>query len=372
MGAPIQALNMPRWGMTMTEGTVAGWLVQEGAAVSPDQEVVEIETTKITNVMEAGYSGTLRRIVVGNGEIVPVGTLIAVLADPSVPDEEVDAFIAQRQAESVIAGEEGGAQEPRLIDADGRPLNVLSLGKGSPVVLLHGCGGDLNNWLFNQPALAEEHAVHALDLPGHGASTLDVGAGDLDALADRIGRGLALLTDDPVHLVGHSLGGAVALKFAQARPGKVASLTLLAPAGLGEMVGENYIADFLAASRRRPITEVLGRLFADPGSVTRDMVEGVQRFKQIDGVPEALGKLSAAIFPDGRQPAGLASVLSSLAIPALVIWGGKDRILAPASHSDLPAGVRLEVIGEAGHMPHMEAATQVNRLIAAHMREAEA
>ncbi len=372
MADPIQAIRMPRWGMTMTEGTVANWLVEEGAAVASDQDMVEIETTKITNVMEAGYGGIVRRIVADPGAVVPVGALIAVLADPSVPDAEIDAFIEARKAE---AQSSGGPAAPasRIVDTGLGALNVLSLGEGDgiPVVLLHGFGGDLNNWLFNQEALAAGRAVHAFDLPGHGASTLEIGAGDLAALAAMVEAGISALGISAAHLVGHSLGGAVALKLAATQPDRVVSITLIAPAGLGDRVGENYIADFLAASRRRPVADVLSRLFASPDAVTRDMIEGVQRFKQIDGVPEALAKLAGAVFPEGRQADDLRSTLSAVHAPVLLIWGDKDRILAPADGGSLGPGVQYETIAGAGHMPHMEAAAQVNRLIAAHIASAE-
>ena len=82
------------------------------------------------------------------------------------------------------------------------------------MVLLHGFGGDLNNWLFTTPALAAEHAVYALDLPGHGGSAKDVGAGDVAALADAVERLLESQSLERVHLVGHSLGGLVAAALA--------------------------------------------------------------------------------------------------------------------------------------------------------------
>ena len=77
---------MPKWGLTMTEGKVLGWLKHEGDAVAASDELLEIETTKITNVMEAGEAGTLRRIVAPEGATLPIGGLLAVVAPKDVAD----------------------------------------------------------------------------------------------------------------------------------------------------------------------------------------------------------------------------------------------------------------------------------------------
>src|SRR5205814_969259 len=103
---------------------------------------------------------------------------------------------------------------------------------GVPILFLHGFGADLNAWMFNQPVLAEKHATYALDLPGHGGSGKAVGAGDAGVLTAAVTDFMAAAAIARAHLIGHSLGGALALRVAQAHPDRVASLTLIAPAGL--------------------------------------------------------------------------------------------------------------------------------------------
>ncbi|MBB3103589.1 2-oxo acid dehydrogenase subunit E2 [Azomonas macrocytogenes] len=92
----IQGIEVPKWGLSMEEGTLSNWLIAEGDSFKAHQEICEIETSKISNVMEAPFDGVLRRIVAKPGETLPVGGLLGVVADASVPDAEIDAFIASR------------------------------------------------------------------------------------------------------------------------------------------------------------------------------------------------------------------------------------------------------------------------------------
>ena len=372
MAEPIQAIRMPRWGMTMTEGTVAGWLVTEGAEIAPDQEVVEIETTKITNVMEAGYGGVLKRIVTQAGAVVPVGTLIAVVAEASVADADIDAFVEAHRSDAAAGGEMSGPA-PRLVDAGGKSINVLSMGEGAavPMVFIHGFGGDLNTWLFNQETLAAERPTHAVDLPAHGASAPVVGDGDIADLAAAVLATFDALDLERAHLVGHSLGGALALWLAATAPQRVQSLSLIAPAGLGPEIDGEYVKGFLSAERRRELKAVLGRLFADPARVSKDMIEGVQRFKRLDGVTDALGVVARRLFPEGRQAQDLRPLLADVVAPILVVWGADDSILPAYQAQALGETVNVAIVPDAGHMPHMEAAAAVNRLIAAHAADGE-
>ncbi|MFQ5773895.1 MAG: acetoin dehydrogenase dihydrolipoyllysine-residue acetyltransferase subunit [Kiloniellaceae bacterium] len=366
----IRPVVMPKWGLAMTEGTVVAWHAAEGAEIRAGGDLVDIETTKITNVLESPAAGLLRRHVVPEGASAPVGALLAVLAGPEVSDAAIDAYVAEfaeRFAAEAAERADGGPAEPETVEAGGVPISYVRMGDGdgAPLVLVHGFGGDLNNWLFNQPALAARHAVYALDLPGHGRSGKDVGTGEVAWFAAILAAALEAVGIARAHLVGHSLGGAIALQLALDRPDRAASLTLIAPAGLGPEINMDYVEGFIRAGRRKEMKAVLALLFADPGLISRDMVEDVLRYKRLDGVERALAAVARAAFPGGRQDAVLRPRLAALTVPAQVVWGREDRIV-PADHAArLPANVAVHVLESAGHMVHMEKPAEVNALIEA-------
>src|SRR5207245_9777572 len=126
---------------------------------------------------------------------------------------------------------------------------------------------------------------------------------------------------DRAHLVGHSLGGGVALALAQQRPEQVASLTLIAAAGLGPEIDSGFIDGFVRAQRRREMQEVLALLVHDPALVSRQMVEDVLRYKRLDGVAAALEAIAAEWFPGGVQRVGNAALAADLTVPIQLIWG---------------------------------------------------
>jgi len=363
----IQAITMPKWGLAMEEGMVVAWLADEGSLIEAGQDLLEIETTKITNVYEAPVPGTLRRSVVAEGETVPVGALLGLIADAAISDAELDAFVEHFNADFAIKAAEAEAEapQPETVTAGGIALNYLRTGSGGtvPLVLVHGFGGDLNNWMFNQPALSESHDVLALDLPGHGRSTKEVGASDMAMLTGVLEDFLDAVGIDRAHLVGHSLGGALALQTAMQHPERVAGLTLLAPAGLGPKINVDFIEGFIRAGKRKEMRAVLELLVADPALISRDMVNDVLKYKRLDGVNQALHDMADGLFPGGRQQVLNFSGLAQISMPITAIWGENDRIL-PVDQADLlPEQVQIHRLVGVGHMPHMEASTEVNHLI---------
>jgi pyruvate dehydrogenase E2 component (dihydrolipoamide acetyltransferase) len=365
VSAAIEKLGMPKWGLSMTEGRLIEWLVEEGAELAVGDEVAEVETEKINGVVESPAAGILRRRVASAGDVVPVGGLLGVIADASVPAADVDRFVDEFLATFVPEeAEEEAGPAPETVEVEAGRLRFLRQGEGGePLLMLHGFGGDLNNWLFVAPALAAERTVYALDLPGHGGSSKDVGPGDLDFLVGAARQFLDAQGVERVHLAGHSLGGLVAASLALEAPERALSLTLVASLGLGQEINREYIEGFIGAESRRELKPVIQLLFADPHLVTRQLVDDVLKYKRIDGVDEALRTIAAGAFGEKGQLVVIADRLSDVGVPLLVVWGREDRII-PAAHAEAaPEGAEVHVLDGRGHSPHMEAAGEFNRIV---------
>jgi pyruvate dehydrogenase E2 component (dihydrolipoamide acetyltransferase) len=111
MAATINAITMPKWGIEMTEGTITGWRVGEGLRVERGAEILDVETDKIVNAVEAPAAGVLRRILAGEGETQAVGALIGVIADEQVSDADIAGFIDSFVA-AVVSFEPDAAPSP--------------------------------------------------------------------------------------------------------------------------------------------------------------------------------------------------------------------------------------------------------------------
>jgi pyruvate dehydrogenase E2 component (dihydrolipoamide acetyltransferase) len=358
---------MPKWGLSMKEGKVVNWLVADGADIAVGTELMDVETDKINGTVEAADPGRLRRRVAEEGQTYPVKALLGVLADETVSDADIDAFIA---GYVVPVDEEEGDEDVYAI-ADVQGIKVRYSRQGSPdgktVVLLHGFGGDLDNWLFNIGPLSAAADVVALDLPGHGQSAITLPAPSVEALAGFVAAFLDGLGIARAHLVGHSIGGAVAAQLALDQPERVAGLVLVAPAGFGPEINMEYIDGFVRAAGKKDLKPVLAQLFADGSLVTRPLIDGVLRYKRLDGVGDLLAALAAGMFPDGRQAAQPGLRLDPGTVPVTVVWGSDDRVI-PVAHADaVPDGAVVVVLEKAGHMVQMERATEVNELLMAQL-----
>jgi pyruvate dehydrogenase E2 component (dihydrolipoamide acetyltransferase) len=368
----IEPIVMPKWGLAMQEGTLSKWNIAEGDKIARGQEIADIETTKIANAFESPVEGVVRRRVINEGDVVPVGALLAVVADKGVGDAEIDAYVTKfQESMAAAASNTVAAPQPQVVETAAGRIRYLKLGEGdgTPVVLIHGFGSDHAAWLFNHEALAEGRVVYALDLPGHGGSEKAVKDGSVAGLATAVVAFLDAVEVKKAHLVGHSLGGAIIAHIAATHPDRVASLSLVAPAGIAGTINQGFIDGFLQESRARKLRPVIELLVADPSMVTADMVEDVLKFKRLDGATEALTAIAAANFSGGKQSASLRDALAGAKVPVQVIVGESDQIL-PASGADgLPASVTVHRLAAVGHLPHMEKSAEVNRLVAAILRD---
>lgn len=367
--ARIKPITMPKWGLSMKEGKLTGWLVKPGARISAGDEIMEIETDKIANVVQAAEAGTLRRVIGETDSVYPVKALLGVIAPDDVPDGDIEAFVSSYVAPTAgESGEEEGGPKYEHAEVPAGRLRYAKKGEGAEkVILIHGFGGDLDNWLFNIDALAESSTVYALDLPGHGESVKKMADASLTGMAKTVLAFMDKVGIDAAHLVGHSLGGAIAMQVAQDAPARVKSLSLVAPAGLGSEINGNYITGFVSSTSRRDLKPAVEQLFVNQELVSRQLIDNLLRYKRIDGVEAALKSLSAAVFPGGKQANVLAAAAAKSGKRTLVIWGKEDRILPVAHAKALGDAAKVEVIENAGHMVQMEASPAVNALLKEHI-----
>lgn len=358
----IVPILMPKWGLSMKEGTLAAWHVEEGTEIKPGDEIMDVETDKIANVVEAADGGLLRRCVGQAGEIYPVQALLGVMAPAEVADAEIDAYVDGFEMPEIEEDEEEAPSHETVELGVGRIRYTAREGDGTPVLLVHGFGGDSDNWLFNIDAISADAPVYALDLPGHGGSIKSIDNPGIGTMVDAVVQLLDHLSIDKAHLVGHSMGGLVSGQTAIDHPDRVASLTLICTAGLGDEINADYIDGFVSAASRKELKPKLKHLFADESLVSRAMVDDLLKYKRLDGVQSFLEALKSNLFADGRQAASIASGVASAGIPTTVIWGADDAVI-PQAHAKALSGARVEVIAEAGHMVQMENSSRVNELI---------
>jgi pimeloyl-ACP methyl ester carboxylesterase len=257
------------------------------------------------------------------------------------------------------------------VTVDGVRMQYLEAGSGPPLLLLHGHEQSATGWRWVIPALARDHCVLALSLPGHGDSAPAVGtyAPGHDA-APFVADFLDVLGVGPLHVIGHSAGGAVALRLALADPARVHTLTLVASAGLGRDVHPLLALDTLplvgelAILLSRMPGGDLGRsamstamLFAQPWRVPAGFLAEQHAMASRPGQLEASTAMARALFDANGQRQILLDRLPELTTPTLVVWGGCDYVLPAhqgrAAVNLLPRG-RLTVLPDCGHLPHVE------------------
>ena len=220
-------------------------------------------------------------------------------------------------------------------------------GEGPDILFIHGFGADRLGWLAVAPQLFDEASVWAVEYAGHGTAGNDAGDGApatiAAAIADEIGGRLTR----PL-VVGHSLGGTLALHLAAAMPEGLAGLVLLAPAALAAGIDDSFIAAIPELDDPDEALDVLRRLVCRKVLIT----------------PRMAGAVVAGLSPPGRRAAlrQIAGALETSApppfppsVPFEVIWGSEDEILAPPD----PALPDMQLVDGVGHMPHIEAAGDV-------------
>ena len=238
-------------------------------------------------------------------------------------------------------------------------------GTGTPVLLIHGFASDATSW-----APIETHLRHRplirIDLPGHGKSPKL----RIDSFADLVKvvrRTFDALDLEAAHLVGHSLGGAVSIALADTRHKSIASLTLIAPAGLGPEVNGNALSGICNAQRPESLGPWLRSLVANEDLITDSYVRLAMAGRSDPNLRAAQLAMVNVLFPDGVQAFDLRAALERIELPSRIIWGKQDGII-PWKHAlRAPGMIGLHLFDRIGHMPQIECAEQVGKVIGSYI-----
>ena len=231
------------------------------------------------------------------------------------------------------------------------------------VVLIHGFAGSHHVWRDVQESLAADVRTIAYDIPGHGNSLDWPEAGPPKVAVKAILADLGERNGQPVHLVGHSMGGAIATLVAIAEPGRVASLTLLAPGGFGPEINQALLRRYAAARTDTAIRDCLAEMMAPGITVSDAVVASAVAMRAKPGQTEKLGQIVEIIARDGRQGTIPADRLEQLSMPVAVAWGTLDPVLPFRQAESMPLFFAMHRLEGKGHMLIEEALEVVAGLI---------
>src|SRR4051794_15330037 len=251
----------------------------------------------------------------------------------------------------------------------GHEVRYRTAGKGPVVLLVHGVAGSSQTWDEIIPALARDHTVIAPDLLGHGESAKPRGDYSLGAYASGLRDLLAVLGHDRATVVGHSLGGGIAMIFAYQFPERTERMVLVDAGGLGKEVsialraaslpGSELVLPLLFSSpllrAGGALAGALGRLGLRGGPDLEEIARGINSFADLHTRTAFVHTVRSVIDPLGQRVSARDRLYLADGMPTLIVWGDRDPII-PIEHGlaahELIAGSRFEAFPGAGHFPH--------------------
>ncbi len=406
-------LPMPRLGETMEQGTISNWLIAPGDTFARGEPLLELETDKTLVEYPALGAGKLIETLVQPGDIVDVGAPIAIIESSDVWDAVADAPksedkpdepdvasaepepqalkspvththgaddrlratpLARRLARrsGVELAQVAGQGRRGRIEADDVQRHITEAastshpvspktrqtGRSNTVLFIHGFAGLGSNWAALRAKL-QKHGLETMapDLPGHGKNEAD--ANDVEDCIRWL-EDLLNAQDQPVHLVGHSLGAHVAALAAERTRNKVGRLTLLAPAGCGHDINGGFLQGMAHAGSAGELAHLLRLLGPTASKLSSDALNAMAR-------ELAIGRLTTLANAVARGDTQCIDTISAAAelsqnIPVDAIFGIADRIIPKEHVFNMPPQVALHIV-RTGHMPHWDAPALMERLI---------
>jgi len=272
------------------------------------------------------------------------------------------------------------AEVTRWTKVHGHDVAYHQAGSGPVLVMIHGIAGSSGTWMPAMPLLAERFTVIAPDLLGHGESAKPRGDYSLGAYASGVRDLLGVLGHDRATVVGHSLGGGVAMQFAYQFPQMAERLVLVCSGGLGKEVspllralslpGTEYVLPAILAPQLHGVAAavggVLGRfgLRADP--FLTEVWAAWSRLTDLRAQRAFIHTIRAVIDVAGQRVSARDRLYLAHEIPTMIIWGDRDAVI-PVEHAhiahELIPGSRLEIVEGAGHFLPFERPELIDRLV---------
>jgi pimeloyl-ACP methyl ester carboxylesterase len=259
--------------------------------------------------------------------------------------------------------------EPHELTLHGHRVTYRTAGSGPVLLLLHGIANSSETWEGVAGALAERFTLIAPDLLGHGESATPRGDYSLGAHASGARDVLTALGHDRVTVIGHSLGGGIAMQFAYQFPERCERMVLVSSGGLGREVhlllraaalpGADWVLPLLTSRELLGVGRALGgllrRVRLAPGGDLEVLARGFASLDNAGSRQAFLHTVRSVIVPSGQRVSAHDRLALAALLPTLVVWGERDSIIpaahGQAAHEAMP-GSRLELFPEAGHMPH--------------------
>jgi pimeloyl-ACP methyl ester carboxylesterase len=279
--------------------------------------------------------------------------------------------------------------ERRETEIHGRRITYRCAGEDGPLMLLvHGITQDSTTWAGVAEELQGRARLVAPDLPGHGESENPPGDHSLGAYASALRDLLFAIEEERVTVVGHSLGGGVALQFSYQFPDMIQRLVLVDSGGLGRDVspilraatlpGADLVLSLATSDAVQKVVGSIGRGLSrfglQAGTDLREVGRGLRGLDRPESRHAFLRTVHAVISPSGQAVSARDRLYLAEHVPTLIVWGARDRII-PIHHGAVAQqrvpGAQLRVIEDAGHFPHLDRPRAVAELISRFLDETE-
>jgi pimeloyl-ACP methyl ester carboxylesterase len=255
----------------------------------------------------------------------------------------------------------------------------------TPIMLLHGFGASIGHWRHNLEVIGQHHTVYALDMLGFGASRKASANYKIDLWVEQVYEFWATFIQQPIVLVGNSIGSLVCVAAAAAHPEMVKGIALInlpdpsleeeaTPPWLRPIVStiKGFVASpivlkslFHVVSRPPVVQKWAGLAYASPAAVSSELVDIITLPARDRGAAAAFSALFKAMTSSEFGPK-VKAVLPTLNIPILLMWGREDRMVPPylaRQFAQLNSNLELVEIDNAGHCPHDECPELVNKIL---------